>query len=259
MRSYAFVKAIQVAANDCGADLKVDGKLGLRTSTSLDKGLFFSDQFQEALAREAGKPYSWSPTGYVSLVEMKLIVADVSRVTNVSAETLFIFLDIECPRKKVSGETYYKTNARNGSHRGVLQLSSDAWKEAKKLDATTTGLMIDKYQKGVFDPRQCVAAGANYILVNRKYATDTYGYTGPYSPSVDYALYNQGFTFIDVATRGSALKYPGQSRTALLAIAHARDEILAGTPESTDIDEPDVPSEPVEITPRYEKGELINA
>lgn len=116
------------------------------------------------------------------------------------ADALIGFLHKEARSRVIDGTVYYDPQSQNGSSRGLMQMQSAAWTDARKVDPT-----LPTYDY-VFDPAVNIRAGVAYAkwnlpgLLKRKVSI---------SADTLYLAHNQGLGFFDTPSR--VTNYAGQS------------------------------------------------
>jgi hypothetical protein len=124
---------------------------------------------------------------WISEADVMQIIATQSSMTGVSASLMKRFLDLEARKQSVNGVTAYdvKSVSPNGMYRGLFQMGSAAWSDARASDSG-----VSSYGD-VFDAKANTRAAMAYVKVNMRYAKAK-GYTGEFTPEVLYAMHNQG-------------------------------------------------------------------
>jgi len=82
-------------------------------------------------------------------------------------------------------ESNYRSNAENGSSRGLMQVQPAAWSDASKL------VSLPPYSRGVWDPIANATAGAAYAKINEQRLKKS-GFSDPITPAVLYLAHQQG-------------------------------------------------------------------
>lgn len=163
---------------------------------------------------------------YVTLSSLESFLKEASVTYSVPYDTLLFFLDHEPMKKMIDGKLYYdaRSVSKSGKHFGLMQLYSGAWSDAKYFDNYVGARKIKTFDFK-FDPRQSILACAAYIRRNRQYAHKYSSYSGPFTKEIDYAMYNQGHTFVKKAKAGNAKLIGKQSPSANNTFDVARHQI----------------------------------
>jgi len=124
---------------------------------------------------------------WISEGDVMQIISTQSSTTGVSASLMKRFLDLEARKQTVNGVVAYDTKSvsPNGMYRGLFQMGSAAWSDAR---ATDSG--VSSYGD-VFDAKANTRAAMAYVKANMRFAKAK-GYTGEFTPEVLYAMHNQG-------------------------------------------------------------------
>lgn len=112
-----------------------------------------------------------------SAAEVERAIANASQQIGIPINVLKGFVHIE---------SRGRSNAVNGSSRGLFQMQPAAWQDAKKIVPT-----LGDYNASWADPVQNALAGAAYIKVNQQVLTKL-GYSGAITPAVLYLAHQQG-------------------------------------------------------------------
>jgi hypothetical protein len=111
-----------------------------------------------------------------SAADVEAALINASNQTGVSLPLLKGFMQIE---------SRGRSNATNGSSRGLFQIQPPAWKDASKV------VKLGDYNTSWYDPYQNALAGAAYLLNNQR-VLRSLGYRGEISPAVLYLAHQQG-------------------------------------------------------------------
>lgn len=116
------------------------------------------------------------------------------------------FVRLEAIPVRIGGNICYNVFSRNGRHRGLMQFSEGAWKDARRVAlAVSRTLDIGEYRDWVYYPANNIIAGIAYSIVSikslLKNGVDVNGETL-------YLSHNQGPYIWEDASR---LKIKGQS------------------------------------------------
>lgn len=194
----AVVASLQMALNREGATLTVDGMFGPKT-----KRAYFAQYPHEML------PESWH-----TMKTLQHPLKSASTIFDVPLDQLLKLLTLEARKRRTKKGIEYSATAisSTGKHKGLLQLSVDAWANATEY-AARLGVSIPEYDTHWTEPKWSIFAGAAYYQWAYRTASNLFGPL-PATFEVKYALYNQGPGFAK-ALKGKLIVAGSQSEAAL--------------------------------------------
>lgn len=229
------IRILQRRLNTHGAGLVVDGILGQKTVEAIrvtGQGVLellepvISKVIMKVADIEARQVKASEHDGqWFNLKQLMPFINEASSAYEVPVSELVFFLNQEADKRVGPGGIEYNANSKSatGRHFGLMQLYSGAWKDAMMYDKR-----IDVNKLKSFDfkfvPRQSILASAAFIRQNRIFAQRYDGYEGPFTTEIDYAMYNQGHTFVKKAKSDTSKTLGEQSGAAtnVLRIASAQ-------------------------------------
>lgn len=218
--------------------IKVDGILGAATVSALDKTgksvlELIEPQVSTILLSIADirdktklKVVPENHGQWYTYEDLLPFIKEAADDYTVPVSTLKLFLLNEADKRHSQGRLQFNANSisRTRRHFGLMQMYSGAWLDAQAYDVKV-GVNKLKTFKHKFDPRQNILAAAAYIRANRIFAMAYDHYDGPFTPEIDYAMYNQGHTFVKKAKRGDKTVVGSQSNEASNLFTMAREQI----------------------------------
>jgi hypothetical protein len=201
---------LQMVLYDQGADIVIDGINGSKTRRAFD-AIYHKDQPLAA---------SW-----FTFQQLLPHLNRASTTFRIQPGMLQKLLEKEAGRRTTKKGVEYNAAAISptGNHRGLLQLSPDAWDDATRY-AVKFGVSLPDYWTSWNDPGWSITAGAAYLQWSFDTATKKYGSLPP-TFEVKYALYNQGYGFAKkLKTNVTYLGH--QSADAIASHEEARRQVL---------------------------------
>lgn len=223
------VAVLQSALNMMGASLKLDGVLGPKTIGALKSRGMSAESLLGRVGKDLDadieryqiKKKKSGKTVWISHESLLPYVEEASRTYGLSKSRIVYIIDLEAETRTTGDVKYYNlySQSHTGRHFGLMQLSAAAWKDAVRYDrAKGVNKLSTGFRTSRFDPRMNILAGTAFVLQNRSYADVIHGYRGEYTREIDYALYNQGHSFIKKVLEGKPISVIGTQSPSASAI-----------------------------------------
>lgn len=231
------IRTLQRQLNNRGARLRVDGVVGARTIKAFrDSGKTVIELLEPKISAlidlvvqttlDDERKKDTSLKQWFTLEELMPFIQEASSSYMVPVDEIVFFLDHEAEKRKSSGKIEYNSLSKSSTQRhfGLMQLYKGAWADAVMYDRR---MKVNKLKTFSFNhvPRQSILAGAAFIRQNRIFAKLYDRYEGPFTTEIDYAMYNQGHTFVKRAKRGLFQLSGDQSGRAIDVLRVASEQL----------------------------------
>lgn len=166
-----------------------------------------------AIRAKAAGPRSGNGT-WIPEAQAQAFADEAADYADIPREWMRFILSREANTRVVDGlkELQVDGLSPSKSYKGLFQVGDAAWRDATDLPAFK---FIGLFSQNWASPRLNAYAAAGYAVRNMQYVRNTHKFKGEFTPSLIYALHNQGHGFMTLAKKGTKGKYfSNQSKVA---------------------------------------------
>jgi hypothetical protein len=212
-----------------GEKIKVDGINGPKTSRALARHPDVARLEPQVASLASQVQPSTSSANWISADVVVQYARKAAFLTGLDAHLLMWFVSLEASQKNIMGVIHYDANSisSTGLHKGLGQLSADAWIDADRYARDRhMGIILGSFSKNWMNPEKSVLAMACYIKASEGFAR-AIKRDLKFTDELRYAIYNQGAGFVAKTIGGEHVTLGRQSPQANAIAAAARQQVLA--------------------------------